>query len=521
MVTSYKQPEKNIVRDRMLSGAIDVLTTKREQSCLIRAEELIPTVEHFLATLKRAINSDAYADETLSEVASWLDYHSLRVGARTPQSLRVLYLCGPEPLNDLSSMMRVGIIPHNVWAVTGKKDHASAVAECSEAGIHLKIHCGSLAEFFDVFNETFDIIYFDACGPIAGSKPNTLEPIISSLERQRLNSPGVLITTFCEPPDDGDSRDRYVDLVTSFFASRYNDLPSIIHAAENLDPAEFQHEYKLLQTFASSHLEPLYSDFITRLITDIGMNLLPNCRALSMGALFRSYLAGDKEFKESLAQANDESVGLCVGKLPGDMLLSPSSYPMASFVRVLTELRKDDPILRLLSKPLRHQKQSMRDLLEASSLLDHIIEGHWDILSVPMKMAIAISWFDRNAPLSCDSPLPNLIVNSLLGIYGRPWFANTRVCDRVTYRAKTRRMYTDLFVLDQCRPYFDWFPTVHSCPARFESIPFQIVARCILDRIERHDFRAEAHPFRGSAVFAHGEHEVAKWYNFLERETLS
>ncbi|MCS7466115.1 hypothetical protein NZK35_05435 [Stieleria sp. ICT_E10.1] len=520
MPSSYQQAEKNAVRERILPAAIVALTSDRHRSGLIREEELIPTVEFFLAALKRATRSDAHRDKTLSELALWLDYHSSRIGTKKSQSLRVLYLSGPEPLNDLNVMTQAGVNPHNVWAVTGKEDHATAVAACSEAGVPLKIHRGSLAEFFDVFNETFDIIYFDACGPIAGSKPNTLDPIISILDRQRLNSPGVLITNFCESPDDGDARDRYVDLVTAFFAPRYNDLPRIVHEAGYLDPQEFQHEYRHLHSFAAKNLEPLYSHFITRFITDLGMNLVPNCRALSMGALFRSYLMGEKEFKEVRGRADDPTMDLSRGKLPGELLLSPSSYPIPSFVRILEELRKDDPVLNRLKKPLTHQQRSLRDLVKASALLDHVIEGHWDILSDAMKLAVATSWFDRGAGITCDSPLPNLIVNSLLGIYGKPWFANTRSCDRVTYIAKKRRMYCDLFVLDQCRSYFDWFPTVHACPARFESVPFQIVARCILDRIERHDFRSEAHPFRGAAVIGHHEHEVAQWYNFKDRDSI-
>ena len=424
---SYQQPEKAAVRERILPAAIVALTDDRNKSCLIREDELIPTVEFFLNTLQRATRSDTHRDGTESELASWLDYHTLRIGTKTPQSLRVLYLCGPEPLNDLNVMTRAGVNPHNVWAVAGNEDHMAAVAECNRAGVPLKIHRGKLAEFFDVFNEVFDLIYFDACGPIAGGKPNTLDPIVSILERQRLSSPGVLITNFCEPPDDGDARDRYVDLVTAFFAPRYNDLPQVVHAAGGLDPEEFQYDYKCLRSFAVENLEPLYSHFITRLITDLGMNLVPNCRALSMGALFRSYVMGEREFQDVRGRADDPTFDLRRGRLPGELLLSPSSYPIASFVRILEELRRDDPVLSRLSKPLTHQKRSLRDLVKASSLLDRVIEGHWEMLSDEMKLAVATSWFDRNAGITCDSPLPNLIVNSLLGIYGRPVRKYTRL----------------------------------------------------------------------------------------------
>lgn len=519
MVESYQQPEKVAVRNRLLSAAVQALTVDRHKACLVREDELIPTVEFFLASLRSVKGLGNVGDATYAELAEWLGFHTLQVGKKEPQSLRVLYLCGPEPLNDLEVMLRLGINPHNVWAVTDKRDHQAAIDACAAENVPLKVHCGKLAEFFDTFNETFDIIYFDACGPFTGGDPNTLGPIISILERQRLQSPGVLITNFSEPPTGVSSRARYIDIVTAFFSSRYNDLPQFVHDT-GPDPEEFQHDHASLQRFAESHLEQLYSEFITRMLVDIGMSLLPNCRALAMGALFRGYLAGEKELSEAQERANKFEIDLDRGLLPGDMVLSPSSYPLVSFVRNLELVRPRDPILTILSKPLDRQTRSLRMLVEASSMLDRVIEGHWDMLSEVMQRAIAVSWFDRYLGVTCDEPLPNLVVNSLLGIYGRPWFANSRLCQRVAYKAKVHRMFCDLFVLDQCRSYYDWFPTVHSCSARFKSIPFQIVARCILDRIERHDARADTHPFRGAAVFGLNRHEVAKWYRFNNREDI-
>jgi hypothetical protein len=138
--------------------------------------------------------------------------------------------------------------------------------------------------------------------------------------------------------------------------------------------------------------------------------------------------------------------------------------------------------------------------MSVSELTNSVIEGNWDIISPELLAAIRCSWFDYKARLTCDVPLPNLLVNSLIGAYGRPYFYNARLSHRVRYTSNFREMYCDLFVFDQCRSFFDWFPTVQACPSRFESIPFQIVARCIIDRLCWANFYNTANPFRGAAI---------------------
>jgi hypothetical protein len=71
---------------------------------------------------------------------------------------------------------------------------------------------------------------------------------------------------------------------------------------------------------------------------------------------------------------------------------------------------------------------------------------------------------------------------------------------RRQYKASSTTMFADLCVLDQCRYYFDWFPTVPQAPGRFQSHAFQVLAHCILDRIWSSDRSPDAHPFRGSSV---------------------
>lgn len=519
---SYRQGSKNAVRKRMLQRAVSCLTTDRSHATVIQSDELSETVEWFanqLPRIRELHDGENLRHATFCELEEWLAFQVVTVGTRTAAELKVLYLCGPEPLNDLSVLTELGISQHNVWAVTSsKEDHAAAVQEASDAGVSLKIHLGNLAEFFGQFNEVFDIIYFDACGPVCGGKPNTLGPLVNIFQHERLRSPGVLVTTFSQQPSDaGASRSRYVDLITSYFAPQYRGLPRFAHK-NGPDPMISQLEPEVLGKFVDVNLTEMYSEFLTRFIIDLGMTLIPSCRALSMGSLARNYLPKSKAIDGVRETANDEADK--DDGLPGPLRLSPGSYPLVSFLRNFSTSHPDDPVLNLLAKPKDGQRRSMAENLEIASLLSGVVEGHWKLLNAPMHKAIHTSWFDYRLRVTCDVPLPNLTINSLLGIYGRPWFPNPRQCERVSYTAKTQHMYCDLFLLDQCRSYFDWFPVLEAVPSRFNSIPFQIVARCIMDRIGRHHFTMDNHPFRGGAVVGHHELSCARFYDLADRERV-
>ena len=126
-------------------------------------------------------------------------------------------------------------------------------------------------------------------------------------------------------------------------------------------------------------------------------------------------------------------------------------------------------------------------------------------------------WFDRAQRFSCDSVFPHLLTNSLLALYGYPYFVNAGSSLRHSYTAKQTTMFTDTFVFDQCRYFFDWFPVVELVPARFKSRGFQVVARCIMDRIGRSDWSSDSHPFRLSAVIPIGSGDLDKPREFPER----
>ena len=520
-MTNYNQESKNKVRELMLKSAIAALTSKRHSSELIDRKKLRVTFDHFLSLIEHAHQSRSRFNElhvaAEAELSEWMKFDACCNRPRKACELKVLYLCGPSPTNDLAVLLEHGINIHNVWAIASTEDSAAAHRQLSQFTLSLKIHEGSLAEFFETYNEVFDLIYFDACGPFMGGKPSTLFPLLSILERQRLAPKAALITNYSAPPEDGPARERYVNLATAYFHPRYNDIPDVVSKSK-LDPAVFAVEPELLKEFITGKLDPVYSDLITQLTIDLATVIIPNLRAFSMPAFLKKH-AGEQNLVGPLItrQAGD---GLDEKGLPGDRWLLPGAYPILSLVDRLEEYNPSEPLLIALRS---HKRQgiSFKHLISVSELTKSVVEGNWDILSRELLIAIGCSWFDYEARITCDIPLPNLLVNALIGTYGRPYFYNPKLSRRVKYVSSVREMYCDLFVFDQCRSFFDWFPTVQACPSRFRSTPFQIVARCLIDRLSWAHFYNTSNPFRGAAIGGIGETSAAKPLLIPKRRTIT
>lgn len=523
-IPTYTQQIKRQVRRRVLEQAIIALTTARDRAPVVRADEFQETLDYATAYLRQFIFSRAWTQGLESEAKQWMEFHAAQVGRRAPRDLKVLYLCGPEPLNDLEVFLSLGVIPQNIWAIENQNDlYSSAVDQLKQHGFYIRVHHGKLEQFFNTVNERFDVIYIDACGPLPSAKPNTLRLPIAMAKHERLASLGVLITNFAEPSSE--HYDRYIDLMTQYFSPRYNDCPAIL-TEDGADPAIANADVEYLKHYVSRHVTEVYSDFVTRFLVDLVRNIVPQLRVFANPELRRKYFADPQKLAQTQRQAIalpkfeadmtvDEKLRAIFTTM-GDLHRNPSGYPIATFFHRIARL----PELRQLLEPLFEKVDGTRpeDAMLSIGLIEKMIEGHWDIISPEMLAAVRGSWIDKKGGLFCDIPMPNLLVNSLFGIYSHPYYPNPRSSLRVSYVAKSTRMYTDCLLLDQCRYYFDFWPTIDLVPDRFCSPAFQLILRTCLDRIGRHDWSSSSHPFRGAALGGFGEFPSAENYEFSERQ---
>jgi hypothetical protein len=282
-----------------------------------------------------------------------MTFYSANVGSRTPRDLKVLYLCGPEPINDLDIFVSLGIIPQNIWAVENQRNlYRQAIDELRKHNSYIRVHHGKLEQFFNTVNDQFDIIYIDACGPLPSSKPNTLRLPIAMAERERLAPLGVLITNFAEPGTQ--DYEKYTDLMSQYFAPRYKDFPSVLFA-DGVDPEIAKYDIDYLKLYVSKRITDVYSEFVTHFLVDLVRNIVPCRRIFANPDIRRKYFAEPQILKEVKRKAiaspklrSDlaprEMIASFYATI-GDFHVNPSSYPIATFLRRASKIPYLSPLL--------------------------------------------------------------------------------------------------------------------------------------------------------------------------------
>ena len=287
----YREPTKVKARNLLLRNAVEALTTRRASTRILNEERTreiaLDAAVHF-ETFGKKTTRGAVQAATRGRLDSWQPLIRSHQQPKRASDLRVLYLCGPSPENDLSVFLDCGIIPGNIWAIESKDSNfRSALKKTKEMGMGIKLHRGELAQFFRQVPTIFDIVYLDVCGRFMGGKPNTLAPLLDALTFQRLAPLSALITNYSEVKPD--AINQYAALTAAYFMARYRSVPNVLWETE-LDPAVLAYDGEPLRKFCAKNIEPFYSDFITRFTVDIARYIIPNCRALSVNAMFDSLI---------------------------------------------------------------------------------------------------------------------------------------------------------------------------------------------------------------------------------------
>ena len=507
----YNQPEKNEARERVLLHAVECLTNYRSESPVI-------TERQFTETLRRACDfldkhcGMAAAQETLIYKEDFLTMHSRRIGTRSPDQLSVLFLAGPKPSEDIRLLVELGVLPQNIWAIEGHgKTFEEAVNDIRSSGYAVKVHHGNLQEFFEVVPQQFDIVYFDSCSPLLGGAPNTFPVLRELFLNQRLSPLSVLITNFAEANADREHavewgkrigvwswlRDDSV-LCALGVESGDVDMPADLrrvdaqeHFLTNCDGNDEKYF-----AFVAAHLPSYYSEFATRFIMEFAGLLLPWWRVIALPGANREYFREGQELKDAKRAKieNDKAAEKELGPYKDD-----DSFP--TFPRILElasrHLPKTDPVQQeLFNHELHGTKlnRAIRDVYFMRHLLDSKFNEYANHHARACSRTLAtlfreFNWFDYDVTPDGNvlgtSPQINLLTDLLLGLYGYPYHANVKKHLRFKYTARKTPMYSDVFVLDQARYFYDFVPTLPVIGTELE-FGHQLILRTCMDLISRH-----------------------------------
>ena len=116
MTSLYDQEEKKVSRSKLIKHAVSCLTTERDTSVCVTPCHVKNIWQNLMET-QEAMQYFSI-DERLDiahAIEDWELFPKSRVKTKTPQDLRVCYLAGDNPINDLQVLIDNGILTQNVW----------------------------------------------------------------------------------------------------------------------------------------------------------------------------------------------------------------------------------------------------------------------------------------------------------------------------------------------------------------------------------------------------------------------
>lgn len=522
---NYQEKEKRIARACVLEEAVRSLTEGRFTSTVASKDYVRRIYQHIRAN---GTSYDQRVIDFLSEqtIARWENFYDSIIQTRKPENLKVAYLAGPNPENDLEELMDFGILPENVWAFeTDTQAYEKAVWSTLNSKFpFLKLIKGNIGQFFAVSPQKFDIIYLDFCGPLPSrnKEQKTLATTTAILAYHAINSPGILITNVSLPNQHGDKKG--LDLITKLVAS-YLYPKDFLENKDDSDEnwIECQQQFGCFNDWMAeveSNIEFYYSQYITRLIIDIASVIIPydNFLRNQENGFFKHFFILNNKNKSKLHKKIDELYHFSKDDDGdgGDIIIDPATIPILWTIAALYKPRNCEDInypqliyqdpeyeefcklfLRQLS--LDNQEQKLVKNVEYLHFLLSESRNVQEFYSEELTKLEQRKWH-RETYQFCDVVLFHQIKELLIRQIAVPYHINIEKTKRWTYVAKETRMFMDMIILDECRYIYDWMPTVNMIEAGMDSIDRQLCYRFALDALTKHRRWYNTEYFCGTAI---------------------
>lgn len=462
-----------------LYEAVEILTTKREQSCCVERNYVRKIYDYY--TLSEDLSSNKREAEKIdiSYITNWEKLHDSFIGNKRPDELVVCYLSGPEPNNDFNELTHLGILPQNIWAFeSDNKTYRTALdnfeeGECPQPRILRQ----NINTFFQQTPKKFDIVYIDACGSIPSTQ-HALKCVSTLCLYHRLNSPGVIITNFAMPDITTEEINDFYEVVAQYlFFKQWPDEDIEINecgiVSEQYD--EFFNEVK-------ENFNLYYGEYISAVLRDIPAVIIPSER-----------IGQNPYFKQII---NEEMIN---SQSDTDFIHLSKGISIARYFFVANLLNEK----RLLRK-------------KSQCFLGEI--GNFDTLLIGLKINVLFKSkkiqlkedieeikkffeIERNVYQFLDRTHSNLFFDIIVNQLSYPMHHNTSHNARYQYVAKSNSMFTDVNVYDECRYIYEWLPGLHQIVSSFQNKSWQYVFRFALDGLikMRQNYNNEFF-FQGSVV---------------------
>lgn len=432
---SYTQHVKNQAREKLLVHAVTILTEKRNEAPCLRGS--------YVRDLRYALLSDEESPNAREAqiiddeyICAWENLRRSCVGQKSPKDLRVCYLGGPEPMNDFTVLKGLGVQPQNIWAFeSSKTEFTEALRRCCGAGFDQpKLIKMKVENFLESVPMSFDIVYLDFCSSFISSK-NSMRCVANLFRHHRLCSPGVLITNFCDA--EKTKTEEYVEAIARYYFIKKN-TATFAKGATNAACIAHINE---MEALVEESFEHFYGNFITDFICNIPSVIVPAQRFAESALLSFFVTQPSDQFTATESVANS-----CAPDLVFRFLLcndpNHSDSPLAL----------DNSIMQRLSREIssKTQHSPLDSLSFCIALRDGMIPCRDEIKAISSEFTSTHRFLDR--------PCESLYFDFAMRQLSYPMHCNPTSSIRLSYIAKSKRMYADALVFDDCRYIYDWLP---------------------------------------------------------------
>ena len=463
-----------------------MLTTSRASSCCVQRDYVRNIYEHFLSQDETREKEEAEKID-VSYICAWERNHEQCIGHKRPHELSVCYLSGPEPENDFSELISLGIEPQNIWAFESNNNtYLQALTSFDTSSFcQPKIVRTSIERFFETTPKQFDIVYIDACCPLV-SDQHALRCIACMFRYHRLASPGVLISNFAEVNISNISdRNEYYDLITRMELIKRFPNASLV---DKNGVVIFRENYNDIIEEVKQDFQKYYGDYITSIICDTGSISIPTLRFMNSHYLGTLTSSNPKTIpKYDFIDVNRVKYNTLYKYTISNKFLEQNG---ADFIGV-------NRCNKLVSE---FSGQWTYDLLQCFDKLYSFRNLGEDINS---SLFPALDFFNnaKNMHQFLDQPNRILLFDAIINQLSYPMHYCSEKIKRLSYIAKQTRMYTDLVVFDECRYIYEWLPATHQVQNAFSNPSWQYTFRFALDGLvkQRIKYNNEFF-FQGSVV---------------------
>lgn len=505
-MNTYKQDVKEKSRELLWNHAVRSLTQGRVDSRVLHPAYL----DNIWDFVKERFANHPYHDERDlddDKYEDWKRYGEIVYGNRRPDELKVAFLCGPEPENDVNHLIRLGVRIENIYAFESDKDcFKEAVDSLHFTYPNLKIFRGNIRDFLTLHEVKFDIIYLD----FTGSLLSEFKVVFEILDSNVLSDLGVLMVHTTFP----DKTEETIEFLTQFYYfSRFYEYTAI-HGYDNeyIENAfdgrvvegngVYQYDFDDIRNLVEKNFECAYSAFQTRIIIQYANLIKPVVSALN-NKLLQERLFADKA--EIDVMLNDR-------KREADFLESHFEDDMPPISCMVEQMG-------LLNSGWKHffeeEPNRNRSRVRCMKVVERYIvakyENQEDVLSTSLKEQLAE--IDKyliggRSGLFCDVPMVHLWLEIVLHQFGHSYHQNTAQHKRYCYTAKTRKMCVDVFTFDKCRMLYDTLPLVEYLGSEVRDVTRQMLIRMAVDAIDKHSVHMLDELYYGSALIGINE---AQW----------